>query len=76
MNNGQRTFTVTLSEGQGVALLQLLEISLKGGGEQVVDAYVELRNLIRKGAQAALAAENIQHVRGPQSVDILPVASD
>lgn len=59
-----RTFTVTLTEGQGVALLQMLDLACKAGGINVAKAAVELDQVIREGAQAALKAEGIPTVGG------------
>lgn len=68
-----KSFTVTLTEGQGVALLQLLDLAVKGGGMSVARAAVELDQVIRDGAQAALNAQNaIPATRN----ELLPVVGD
>lgn len=54
-----KSFTVTLTEGQGVALLELINLAVKSGGMQVAGAAVELDKTIREGAQAALKAETL-----------------
>lgn len=43
-----------------MALLQLLDLAVKGGGMSVARAAVELDQVIREGAQAALHEENLQ----------------
>lgn len=68
-----KSFTVTFTEGQGVALLQLLDLATKGGGMSVARAAVELDQMIRDGAQAALNAQNaIPATRN----ELLPVVGD
>ena len=54
------SFTVTLTEGQGVALLQLLDLATKAGGMSVAKAAVELDQVIRAGAQAALDDQTLK----------------
>lgn len=55
-----KSFSITLTDQQGVALVQLIDLATKAGGMGVARAAVELDNIIRAGAQSAIEQETLK----------------
>ena len=65
----EKTITITFTEGEAVALVQLIHLAVQARGLDVADAAVFLRKKITEAAQSAGLSNGMFQTLSPQTID-------